>query len=134
MSGKTKHLYMTLVEVSKPVTVGDELAAALGVRVDTLRKMMTDLIRAGVVAARKRQRESATGAYKEFVLTGVPYEPPARKKSMMIHADKISEPVIQRIPSEPRWRSINAWIQGDPPIGRSALDVGPTLPTHRVLA
>jgi len=134
MQGKTKHLYLTLVDVSKPVTVSDELAERIGVRYNTLRKLFSNLVKAGVCEVRRNTRVDGVGPYKEFVLTGKPLETKPRKVPAMVHADKLGEPVIQRVPIEPRWRSINAWIQGDPPIGRSALDVGPTLPTHRVLA
>lgn len=134
MPNKTKHLYLTLVETSTPATASDELAGRIGVHIDTLHKLFQNLVKAGVAEKRKRITGGRRGCYAEYVLTGKPFEAPARKKSDMIHGENMGAPVIERFTFDWSWRSLNAWIQGDPPIGRSALDVGPPRPTHRVLA
>lgn len=138
MPNKTEHLYMTLVETGEAVVLSDELAEKVGVNIGTLRKLLSALVSAGVA---EKRRLTGTGAGQnghgpraEYLLTGKPYEAPPRKKSVMIHDDHIGEPIIERFPYTPRWRSIGAWIMGDPPVGRSALDIGAgrVPPTHRV--
>lgn len=130
MTNKTKHLYLTLLNQGPGFQfTHDDVPALSGASRGTVKTLIANLVANGVIervsiepGAIKRERTKnggATGPKVAFRLTGEPYAPPS-VRGENVHDNAFDPRPTIRPQALPRWRSIGAWLMGDPPIGRSA--------------
>ena len=119
----------------------DEAARMAGCAVADLGRAVAELVAAGVVEgvavapgtiSRVRVDNGGwTGPRRAFRLTGRANHARPRVEPRRVYwhtgvtgfrSIKLEPRVKRTVGALPRWRSIGAWLLGDPPIGRSALD------------
>lgn len=125
---RTRILYLTLLEAGcderTPFVASTDLADRVGVSLKNLRNIIADLVADGVVRREPLPWGEARlrGARTRYYLTGVPYEMTgeSRRGVTPMH---LEPRIVRKIGPLDRWRSLTGMLLGDPPIGRSALDM-----------
>ena len=106
----TKTLYLRLLEIDEPVVCDKAFAARVGRHYDTVRREIYTMVEDGIV------KRVGHGLY---ALTG---EPLTEKVAILDREPLDPRPIRKSAPLD-RWRSLTGRLLGDPPIGRSALDL-----------